>query len=173
MATGVHSGDRYACQMMWTRLEIDLDTQQLRAFAGTVPSVFGCSTSRLGAGEGEGSGQTPRGLHRVRARIGDGLDPLAVFVGRRPTGEHWSPQSAQLAPDRDWILGRILWLCGEETGLNRGGDCDSQRRFIYIHGTPPTEPMGEPRSHGCVRLHPETMVTLFERTPVGCPVWIR
>ena len=80
---------------------------------------------------------------------------------------------AEQCPDRDWILGRILWLCGEEPGLNRGGDRDSQRRFIYIHGTPPTEPIGIAASHGCIRLYPDVMMTVFDRTPIGCPVWIR
>ena len=159
--------------MTWTRLEIDLNTQQLLAFDANGCTAFPCSTAARGAGEREGSQQTPRGVHRVRARIGAGLETHAVLVGRRPTGEYWSPALAEQCPDRDWILGRILWLCGEEPGLNRGGDRDSQRRFIYIHGTPPTEPIGIAASHGCIRLYPDIMMTVFDRTPIGCPVWIR
>jgi hypothetical protein len=29
---------------------------------------------------------------------------------------------------------RILWLAGLEPGFNRGGDVDTFRRYIYIHG---------------------------------------
>ena len=158
--------------MTWTRIEIDLSAQHLLAFDASGCTQFLCSTALRGAGEDEGSLQTPRGAHRIRARIGEGLDPLAVLVGRRPTGELWSPALSEASPERDWILGRILWLCGEDAGLNRGGSKDSQRRFIYIHGTPCSEPMGIPASHGCIRLHPDAMVQVFDRTPVGCPVWI-
>ena len=66
--------------------------------------------------------------------------------GRRPTGEVWTPEVGAAAPERDWILTRILWLSGTEPGFNRLGKVDSMRRYIYIHGTPDTEPMGVPRS---------------------------
>jgi L,D-transpeptidase YbiS len=96
----------------------------------------------------------------------------AVFIGRRPTGEVWSAELASQYPHRDWILTRILWLCGEQPGFNRGGDCDSQRRYIYIHGTADDQPMGVPLSHGCVRLRNTDMLELFELTPAGCRVLI-
>ncbi|MFZ5697809.1 MAG: L,D-transpeptidase family protein, partial [Pseudomonadota bacterium] len=73
-------------------------------------------------------------------------------------------------PDRDWILSRILWLCGCERGRNRLGDVDSQQRYIYIHGTPETEPMGVPRSHGCIRMRNTDVIALFDLVPVGTPV---
>ena len=131
---------------------------------------FPVSTSRYGPGERQGSGCTPRGRHVVRARIGAGLAPQAVLRARRPTGETWSPQLAAAAPDRDWILGRILWLSGREPGRNRLGAVDSMRRYIYIHGTPDTEPMGVPCSHGCVRMRCADVVQLFDRVPAGTPV---
>jgi hypothetical protein len=40
------------------------------------------------------------------------VPPGTVFVGRRPTGETFTPELARLHPDRDWILTRILWLRG-------------------------------------------------------------
>jgi len=49
---------------------------------------------------------------------------------------------------------------------------DSQRRYIYIHGTPDTEPMGVPRSHGCIRMRNRDVLELFDRVPVGTPVII-
>ena len=45
------------------------------------------STALKGAGNAEGSNQTPLGRHRVRARIGAGQPIYTVFRGRRPTGE--------------------------------------------------------------------------------------
>lgn len=128
------------------------------------------STALNGPGEQHGSGCTPRGRHVVRARIGDGAPLNAVFIGRRPTGEVWTPALAAEHPQRDWILTRILWLSGCERGVNRLGRVDSMRRFIYIHGTPETEPMGVPRSHGCVRMRNQDVLDLFDRVPVGCPV---
>jgi len=75
-------------------------------------------------------------------------------------------------PGRDWILSRILWLSGTEVGRNRLGNCDSMRRYIYIHGAPDSEPMGEPRSHGCIRMRNSDIIDLFDRVPLHTPVLI-
>ena len=136
------------------------------------PREWPVSTAANGAGEQEGSGCTPRGRHQIRARIGAQAPLGAVFVGRRQTGEIWTPELAQAHPQRDWILSRILWLSGCEPGFNRLGHVDSMRRFIYIHGTPDTEPMGVPRSHGCVRMRNRDIIELFDLVPAGCPVLI-
>lgn len=135
-------------------------------------STYSISTAANGLGEQTGSECTPRGRHIIRAKIGAGAPQGAVFVGRRPTGEVWSPELAEQHPDRDWILTRILWLSGCEHGRNRLGAVDSMRRYIYIHGTPDTEPMGVPASHGCIRMRNTDIVELFDRVPVGCPVEI-
>lgn len=152
------------------RITVDLEAQELIWRAGTDECRYLVSTAAAGAGERNGSLQTPRGHHRVRARIGTGALPLAVFAGRRPTGEHWSPEAAASTPQRDWILARILWLCGCEPGRNRFGAVDSMRRYIYIHGTPPDQPLGVPASHGCVRMAVADVIELFERTPAGTGV---
>lgn len=155
-------------------IRIDLQAQRLELFdeAGVLTRRYLVSTALNGAGEINGSGCTPRGRHVVRARIGGGHDPRAIFVGRRPTGNIWTPALAEEMPGRDWILGRILWLSGCEAGRNRLGAVDSMRRYIYIHGTPDNQPMGVPRSHGCVRMRPEEIVELFELVPPGTPVEI-
>jgi lipoprotein-anchoring transpeptidase ErfK/SrfK len=95
-----------------------------------------------------------------------------VFRGRRPTGEIYSRELAERHPGRDWILSRILWLTGLQPGFNRGGCRDTLRRFIYIHGTPESEPMGEPASHGCIRMHNEDVIALFDRVTAGMLVEI-
>lgn len=157
------------------RIEISLDAQTLTLFPedSPVPRFYPVSTALNGPGERDGSGCTPRGWHYVRAMIGAGAPLNAVFIARRPTGEVYSPELARQYPRRDWILSRILWLCGLEPGKNRGPGVDSFRRFIYIHGTPDSEPMGVPRSHGCVRMRNADVVDLFERLGPGTPVLIR
>lgn len=157
---------------MTERIEIDLARQSLRLLDAEGAELF-CylvSTARNGAGERNGSHCTPRGRHRVRARIGAGAPVGAVFRGRRPTGEIHTPELARLEPRRDWILTRILWLCGEEPGRNRFGEVDTMRRYIYIHGAPDSAVMGQPGSIGCIRMHNHDMIELFDRVPVGIKV---
>ncbi len=155
-------------------LVVDLAGQTLDLFddAGVRQRRYPVSTARSGPGEAQDSGCTPRGSHIIRARIGAACDPYTVFRGRRPTGERWDPALARAHPGRDWILGRILWLSGCEPGRNRLGTVDSMRRYIYIHGTGDDQPMGEPRSHGCVRMRVPDVVELFELVPVGTRVEI-
>ena len=134
---------------------------------------YSVSTAANGAGELSGSFCTPRGRHVVRAKIGAGQPSNAVFVARRPTGEVHTPELGAQFPQRDWILTRILWLSGREPGYNRLGDCDTMRRYIYIHGTPGSEPMGVPASHGCIRMRNDELVELFDLVPVGTAVEIK
>ncbi|MCK7552203.1 MULTISPECIES: L,D-transpeptidase [Marinobacter] len=130
------------------------------------------STALNGPGEQNASGCTPRGKHVIRAMVGAGLPENTVFVARRPTGEIYSPELADRHPQRDWILSRILWLCGCEPGKNRGAGVDSFRRFIYIHGTPDTEPMGVAKSHGCIRMRNADVIALFDLVEPGTVVII-
>ena len=156
------------------RLTISIVAQRLSLLdaEGQVLREYPVSTALNGPGEQKGSGCTPRGRHVIRAKIGDGQVPGTVFVGRRPTGEVWSPALAAQFPERDWILSRILWLSGCEVGRNRLGDCDTMQRYIYIHGTPEPEPMGVPLSHGCIRMRNADVIDLFDRVPVGATVLI-
>ncbi len=154
-------------------VRISLADQRLRLLVdGRVRSEFPVSTARVGAGQKNGSLATPLGWHVVRAKIGAGQPRGAVFVGRRPTGEVLNSELLARYPDRDWILSRILWLSGLERGINRLGDVDTMRRYIYIHGTPETEPMGEPASHGCIRMTNDDVIELYAAIPVGTRVHI-
>jgi lipoprotein-anchoring transpeptidase ErfK/SrfK len=155
-------------------IRVGLSSQSLTfvTAAGQARS-WSVSTASRGAGELQGSEQTPRGRHIVRAKIGTGLPLCSVFVGRRPTGELWSPELAAHHPDRDWILTRILWLSGLEPGRNRLGNVDTMRRYIYIHGTPDNEPMGVPASHGCVRMRNDELIELFDLVVPGTEVLIQ
>jgi len=156
------------------RIEIDLGRQQmaLRHAGGARIKTYPVSTSRHGAGERNGSFCTPRGAHVIRARIGAGQPENTVFVRRRPTGEIWTPELFARFPGRDWILTRILWLCGREPGRNRWGEVDTMRRYIYIHGTHEYAELGKPGSIGCVRMANRDILELFEMVPTGTPVEI-
>ena len=110
------------------------------------------------------------GKHIIRAKIGDKQPINTVFVKRRPTGEIYTPQLAAQYPNRDWILTRILWLSGCEVGFNRLGEVDTMRRYIYIHGSPDSAAMGKPGSIGCIRMHNDDLLELFDKVPVGTPV---
>jgi lipoprotein-anchoring transpeptidase ErfK/SrfK len=156
------------------KIEIDIPKQELTLRDGTkILKKYSVSTAKKGAGEKNGSLCTPRGRHIVRAKIGSGQPAGTVFVRRRPTGEVWTPQLHAKYPGRDWILTRILWLSGCETGKNRLGDVDTMRRYIYIHGSPHSAEMGKPGSIGCVRMHNPDIVELFDLVPPYTEVEIR
>jgi lipoprotein-anchoring transpeptidase ErfK/SrfK len=152
-------------------LRVALATQTLTLERDGRPlKTYAVSSSKHGAGETRGSFKTPRGRHVVRAKIGAGAPLNAVFRGRRATGEIYTPELARLNPDRDWILTRILWLSGMEIGRNRLGLVDTMRRYIYIHGTPDSEPLGVPGSIGCIRMANGDIVELFDLVAAGTVV---
>jgi lipoprotein-anchoring transpeptidase ErfK/SrfK len=156
---------------MTKRIDIDLSRQRLRLYeGGKVLREYPVSTAEKGAGEKNGSNCTPRGRHKIRAKIGRGAPTGAVFVSRRATGEVYSKDLRERHPGRDWILTRILWLSGLEPGRNRLRDVDTMRRYIYLHGTPEETQLGKPGSHGCVRMANEDIVELFDLVETGVEV---
>lgn len=147
--------------------------QVLRCYEGDVLcNEYAVSTGKNGLGEQSGSGCTPRGWHRIHDIIGEGHALNSVFVARCFTGEVYNASLAKQFPERDWILTRILTLDGLEPGRNQGGDVDSLKRFIYIHGTPDTSVLGIPQSHGCVRMRNEDILLLAKWTIIGTRVCI-
>ena len=149
------------------KLQVSVAGQAMRDVddAGKVLREYPGSTALAGVGEVSGSYQTPRGRHVIRAKIGAGQAENTVFVRRRPTGEIWTPALGEAFPGRDWILTRILWLSGSEPGCNRLGCVDTMRRYIYIHGSPNSAEMGQPGSHGCIRMRNADIVELFDLVP--------
>ena len=154
-------------------LDVCIASQQLTVFtAGNKMQSYPVSTAKNGAGELRGSECTPRGWHKIRAKIGADHPFQAVFVGRRATGEIYSAELGKRYPQRDWILTRILWLGGLEPGKNRYGEVDSAWRYIYIHGCPDELMTGIPGSHGCIRMNNADMLDLFNRVQAGIKVYI-
>lgn len=154
-------------------IELSIQDQLLRLYQADGVVEYSISTSALGVGQQKNSNQTPLGWHVIRAKIGRDAALNSVFVGRRLSGEIYTPRLADRFPDRDWILTRILWLSGCEVGRNRLGDVDTMQRYIYIHGTPDSEPMGVAKSHGCIRMRNKDVVALFDAIGVGTPIWLQ
>ncbi|MHB1238381.1 MAG: L,D-transpeptidase family protein [Gallionella sp.] len=154
------------------KINVQIDAQQLELFddAGKLLRRYAISSSKNGVGEAYGSYCTPRGRHIIRAKIGAGAAENTVFVRRRPTGEIYTPELGAQFPRRDWILTRILWLSGCELGFNRLGSSDTMRRYIYIHGTPDSVPLGVPGSIGCIRMRNADLIELFDLVPAGTEV---
>ena len=156
------------------QIKISIYEQRLQLLeADKIIMDVAIATATNGPGETMHSECTPRGLHRIRAKIGAGAAENTVFTGRRPTGEIYTPALGAEHPGRDWMLTRILWLSGLEPGKNRLGERDSMRRYIYIHGCPDSDEMGVPSSHGCVKMRNTEVVRLFDIVPVGAQVLIQ
>ena len=107
--------------------------------------------------------KTPTGRFRIAEKIGDGMPVGTVFKSRRPV-----KVTKKLMRDEDLVMTRILWLDGLDPG-----NANTHDRFIYIHGTNHEENLGEPASHGCIRMSSADLVELFELVEVDTPVAIR
>lgn len=151
------------------RIQISITRQQLDLIndEDNIVKSYLISSAKNGGGQQRGSFCTPLGKHIIRAKIGQHQPLNTVFVKRRPTGEIYTPELAIRYPGRDWILTRILWLSGCEIGVNRLGLVDTMRRYIYIHGSPDSAVMGKPGSIGCIRMHNNDLLDLFDQIAVG------
>jgi len=128
------------------------------------------STAAKGSGNTRGSLQTPLGRHRIAALIGENAPCGTIFTARQPVGIFDEETND---PKEDWILSRILRLEGTQTGINRRGQVDTFSRYIYIHGTHRSDIIGQPASHGCIRMLNEDVIDLFAHTREGEIVYIR
>jgi lipoprotein-anchoring transpeptidase ErfK/SrfK len=46
------------------------------------------------------------------------------------------------------------------------------RRYVYIHGTPDSTPLGKPGSRGCVRMRNAELIELFDLVALGTEVQV-
>ena len=144
-------------------LRVDVARQTLHLLSnGVAVKSWPVSTSKFGLGSEPGSFKTPLGRFRICAKIGAGAPPWAVFKSRLPTGEIASPGG-----EEDGVLTRILWLDGlDEANAN------TRDRSVYIHGTNQEHRIGQPASHGCIRLRNADIRELFDLVPDGVEVEI-
>ena len=168
-----HLHPNYSLTKFGQVLLIWIPTQQLFELRlGICTHTMLVSTSANGSGNLLGSNQTPLGLHIVKEKHGAGLPSGGILVSRKFTGEIAPVSQKRVHLDKDYITSRILWLAGLEDGKNRGREVDSFQRYIYIHGTAEEGLIGQPASHGCIRLKNQDVIRLFDRTPVGTHVLI-
>jgi lipoprotein-anchoring transpeptidase ErfK/SrfK len=114
---------------------------------------------------------TPLGLHEIIEKYGDALPPGTILKGRVSTNRTYE----ELAKDeqKKWrVATRILRLAGLQPGFNRGGNCDTYERYIYIHGTPDDEKIGERISQGCICMRTQDIIELYDILPVGSLVMV-
>ncbi|CAA6818044.1 MAG: ErfK/YbiS/YcfS/YnhG family protein [uncultured Thiotrichaceae bacterium] len=131
------------------------------------------STAEAGLGNLNGSHQTPLGVHRIKRCYGDGAAPGTIFKARQSTGRVAKTLTEPDArSDADNITSRILWLDGLQPGVNKGGNVDSFERYIYIHGTDEEGRLGQPASHGCIRMGNLDVIDLYERVGIDTLVVI-
>lgn len=157
-----------------TTLLVDVSKQRLQHFAadGQFVKEYVVSTATKGVGSQKGSEKTPLGFHRVRYRYGDGAPLGMIFRGRIATGEIAPILTERVRSKADNVTTRILWLDGLEIGRNKDGDVDSFTRYIYIHGTDEEGYIGEPASHGCIRMRNNDVIELFEQVKANSLVVI-
>jgi L,D-transpeptidase YbiS len=145
------------------KIRIDTKEQTLQLLRGhEVVHQFPISTSRFGLGQASGSFQTPIGRFRIYEKIGGDQAANTVFRGRVPVTDpsDWEKES-------DLITSRILWLDGVEPHNQ-----NTRERFIYIHGTNEEHAIGQPASHGCIRMRNDDVVCLFDLVETGTEVEI-
>lgn len=140
--------------------------------ADSVVTTYVVSTAKNGPGQRVNSECTPTGKHQICAKFGKNSPVNTVFVGRKATGEIYSPALAEQHPQRDWILSRIMWLEGLEPGHNVGDHVDTKARFIYIHGTPDDVILGQPGSRGCIRMVNDDVLQLYDFVDINTQVLI-
>ena len=131
------------------------------------------SAATNGLGSQKGSEKTPTGMHRIAQKIGNGAARGTIFKSRQNTGKIVEILTAkgQDSPD-DYVTSRIMWLDGLEPGINKGGNVDSNERFIYIHGTGEEGKLGKPASHGCIRMTNDGVIELFNLVDENTFVYI-
>ena len=116
--------------------------------------------------------RTPQGVHRVAMKIGEGEPLYRYFEARRATGKIASLNPYATISNTDAVCTRILWLAGLEPHINKGGYYDSERRYIYMHGTVDEKRLGRPASIGCIRMNNRDIVDVFDTLQWNSIVYI-
>ncbi|HAF02456.1 MAG TPA: murein L,D-transpeptidase [Spartobacteria bacterium] len=147
-----------------TKIDISISDQMLVVRRGdeTLRS-YPVSTSRFGLGTEEGSMKTPTGRFRVAEKIGGDAPSGTIFQSRVPL-----KPGDPFPPTEDLVMSRILWLDGLEDH-----NANTRERFIYIHGTKHEDKIGNPASHGCIRMRNADVIDLFDLVDEDTPVVIR
>jgi len=133
---------------------------------------YNISSSKYGIGNKQGSNKTPLGLHKIKEKHGQKTPKNGRMIGRVFYGEIAKIFQDKSISETDDVTSRILWLEGIEKGINKGDGIDSYKRYIYIHGTSEEGWIGQPASHGCIRMKNKDVIDLFKEVSIGTFVLI-
>tara|TARA_A100001015_G_scaffold271516_1_gene325209 strand:- start:67 stop:606 length:540 start_codon:yes stop_codon:yes gene_type:complete len=155
-------------------IEVDISEQRLYLMENSIiKASYPISTSKYGEGSIENSFKTPLGEHSIKEMIGEEAKINTIFTSRINTKRSATIIDQLEDTDNDYVTSRIMWLDGEEDGFNKGGNVDSFRRYIYIHGTHEEGLIGTKASHGCIRMFNYDVIELFNLVNIGTKVLIR
>ena len=155
-------------------IEVDISEQRLYLIENNlIKASYPISTSKYGEGSIQNSFKTPLGEHSIKEMIGEEAEINTIFTSRINTKRSATIIDQFEDTDNDYVTSRIMWLDGEEDGFNKGGNVDSFRRYIYIHGTHEEGLIGTKASHGCIRMFNYDVIELFNLVNIGTKVLIR
>ena len=155
-------------------IEVDISEQRLYLIENNlIKASYPISTSKYGEGSIQNSFKTPLGEHSIKEMIGEEAEINTIFTSRINTKRSATIIDQYEDTDNDYVTSRIIWLDGEEEGFNKGGNVDSFRRYIYIHGTHEEGLIGTKASHGCIRMFNYDVIELFNLVNIGTKVLIR
>ena len=137
--------------------------------ANIISKIYKVSTSSKGAGNEISSYKTPLGMHCIYEKIGDNAPIGTLFINN--TNKIVKIDSLTINNNKDEITTRLMSLMGK-MNINKGGSVDSFKRGIYIHGTSNEKTIGQPSSHGCIRMKNNDIVELFNIVDKQTPVFI-
>ena len=155
-------------------IEVDISEQRLYLIENNlIKASYPISTSKYGEGSIQNSFKTPLGEHSIKEMIGEEAEINTIFTSRINTKRSATIIDQYEDTDNDYVTSRIIWLDGEEEGFNKGGNVDSFRRYIYIHGTHEEGLIGTKASHGCIRMFNYDVIELFKLVNIRTKVLIR
>lgn len=138
----------------------------------SILKTYPISTAKKGIGNRANSQKTPSGLHSIKKKYGSDVPIGGILKSRVYTNKIATIYTDKVTAPTDDVTSRIMWLQGEERGVNKGKGIDSYKRYIYIHGTPEEGLIGNPASHGCIRMKNKDVIELFDIVKTGTPVLI-
>lgn len=139
---------------------------------GHMVSEYPISTSKFGVGNKMHSQKTPTGVHWIKHKMGKRTPLNGILKGGNYTGEKATIEYDAVPTNQDLVTTRAIWLEGMEQNINKGGNVDSYERKIYIHGTQEEGLIGQPASHGCIRMKNYDITELFDLVEKGLFVLI-
>ena len=161
----------YPSEKLSEFLYVGIRRQRMYHFKNShIVSSYSISTSSKGAGNMMGSYKTPTGLHQIAEKIGVNAPVATLFVNKKNTGKVVPINKSEISMNKDEITSRIMSLKGLQQGINKGKKYDTYARGIYIHGTSDEATIGQPSSHGCIRMKNDDIIELFDLLSVGTKV---